>query len=186
MKTYTMHLLTLKNYINIMDNSTVEDYKNNKQAILEELAMRLPYGVKCSVLDWDEEEEVEVEVDATLYEINSDGYCRFSDIDYQYDVDSVTPLLRYADSLTKDELKDAAHACLGGVILEGENGALISVHHDPNYGEVHTEFDMDYFRNGLYGPKNVKWLLQNHVDFNNMLNDGLAKVVDEDNNPYKK
>lgn len=159
---------------------------DKNRLVLEELAMRLPFGIKCVVLDWDEEAEEEVEVASRLYEINSDGYCRFIDIDYQYNVDNVAPLLRYADNLSKEELKDAAETCLGGVIIEDMNGNLVSVHHDPNYGEVQTEFDMDYFRNGLYGPKNIKWLLQHHVDFNNMINEGYARLVVEEDNPYKK
>ena len=159
---------------------------DKERIVLEDLAMRLPYGVKCLVLDWDDEKEEEIEVASRLYEINSDGYCRFVDIDYQYNVDSVTPLLRYVENLSDEELRDAAETCLGGKVYKDDKGKYHSIHFHPTYGETEEDFDLDYFRNGFYGPKNVKWLLQHHVDFNDMINDGYARLVVEEDSPYKK
>lgn len=75
----------------------------NEELILKDLTARLPYNVKFPIIDWDDDIQEEVQVNATLYSINKDGYVRTLESDYEFDITSIKPYLFPASSMTVEQ-----------------------------------------------------------------------------------
>lgn len=75
----------------------------NEELLLKDLTARLPYNVKFPIIDWDDDTQEEVQVNATLYSINKDGYVRTLESDYEFDITSIKPYLFPASSMTDEQ-----------------------------------------------------------------------------------
>ena len=80
----------------------------NEELILKDLTARLPYNVKFPIIDWDDDIQEEIQVNATLYSINKDGYVRTLESDYEFDITSIKPYLFPLSSMTEEQKKEYA------------------------------------------------------------------------------
>jgi len=139
--------------------------KQDKQLLLKDLCMRLPYGVKVAYLYWNEVKG-EYIVPMKVYSVNTDGYMQLvGDVNEgggQVEIDKYLPYLRPIFSMT-----------------EGEKNRFYSFMEKDSYG-----FPTDVInKEKIY--EYINWLLANHFDFNDLIPKGLAITVTEQNNPYK-
>lgn len=131
---------------------------------LKELFKRTPYGVKVKAIGWDESIDEEVEIEAEVESVNTDGYLylKGDDSGYQYHIDDVELVLRNIDDLTDKEKKELLVALFGkkkssdfvvgegGVIqwidkTNGEKGFYVEyVTFDPMMCKIYTEFLLEH------------------------------------------
>ena len=78
----------------------------NEELLLKDLTARLPYNVKFPIIDWDDDTQEEVQVNATLYSINKDGYVRTLESDYEFDITSIKPYLFPLSSMTEEQREE--------------------------------------------------------------------------------
>jgi len=79
--------------------------QENKDLLFKDLSPRLAYRVKFPIYWWNEETQTDEEIVATLYSINTDGYCEIFDHDGTVYIDNIKPYLRPMSSMTKEEEK---------------------------------------------------------------------------------
>ena len=133
--------------------------KTDRELLIKEISSRLPYGIKVQVFGWDEEKG-EVAVPLKVYSINTDGYIS---LEYNhYDVKSVyiedcLLYLRQMSSMTEEE-KETYRIIIKSLFENSVTNNIAT----------------------LYNFLNSK-----HLDYNGLIEKGLAIEVTEDNNPYK-
>jgi hypothetical protein len=146
------------------------------ERLYKELCMRMPYGITVLYNKYEYEPNAVYLVTAVFddrrVKIKND------EIEFTTLVENVTPLLRSFSDITKDEIYDAA-----GHIIKGlpnydsinENGCKVTV---VDYtGDFDIDFELDFLKDGTYGFTGLKWMLENHFDFNNLINNRLAKEL---------
>ena len=119
--------------------------QEEKELLLKDLCSRLPYGVKISVLSWDEREMEYIDRVDVLYSVNGDEYIKTVSEDYDFSIEDIKPYLFPLESMTEEQ--------------EAE-------YNDLNNCELgwfpYTEDAFDY-------------LVANHFDYRNLIDIGLAK-----------
>ena len=150
------------------------------QLLIEELCPRLPYGVKGTVTveTWNGDflddgfmdiEKADVEVELVSVNIsNNDIYIKTEDFDWAayieelqegscyFTIGDFRPILRPLESMTDDERKELRELC------------------DKDLSEYagHLRKGHGLSRDGHYKfmeTRQLKWLLKNHFDFNNVM-----------------
>lgn len=128
-----------------------------KELLLKDLCMRLPYGVKVEHLlhaPNNPSDLFAVDMDKQLL------YCDHKGREEWYKVEYVKPYLRPMSSMTEEERKEyelLANRCITNSV-----------------GFIH--FDAQEL---------INWLLKNYFDFMGLIPKGLAIEVTEENNTYK-
>lgn len=128
--------------------------------LFKDLCGRIPYGVKVNVSGWDEENQEEVLIPLKVYSVDTDGYVRFENNDYNVDycgIEHCTLFLRPMRSMTKEE-RDEYIRMLCGV----------------GFTEFHKTAD-----------KILDFLYKRHFDVHGLIPKGMAIEVTPENNPYK-
>jgi hypothetical protein len=130
----------------------------NEELLLKDLTARLPYNVKFPIIDWNDDIQEEVQVNATLYSINKDGYVRTLESDYEFDITSIKPYLLPASSMTEEQKS----------YINGRWGV-----------NKHFEFEIDplwgeYFVDLCDAVGFINWCYENHFDINGLIPRGLA------------
>lgn len=128
--------------------------QENRDLLFKELSSRLAYRVKFPIYWWNEDSQTDEEIIATLYSINTDGYCEIFDHDGTVYIDNIKPYLRPMSSMTVDE--------------EYEYHKTFQVEADTHgftYIESFESFD---------------WLTAHHFDFRNLISKGLALEAPKD------
>ena len=77
--------------------------QENKDLLFNDISSRLSYRVKFPIYWWNEETQTDEEIIATLYSINTDGYCEIFDHDGTVYIDNIKPYLRPLSSMTEEE-----------------------------------------------------------------------------------
>lgn len=88
--------------------------------------------------------------------------------------DIVKPYLRPISALTDKEMGEAAGLILGGAPYKRGDGTWYTVSFDPCIGDVEQDLDPDYFSRGYYGLANVDFLNAHHVDYDGLIEKGMA------------
>ena len=132
----------------------------NEELILKDLTARLPYNVKIPIIDWDEDIQEEVQVDATLYSINTDGYVRTLESDYEFDITSIKPYLFPLSSMTEEQQEefDRIYADDMQVVANNLKNRLNGQPYKMNYGHY----------------RHIDWLNAHHFDYRGLIEKGLA------------
>lgn len=128
--------------------------QENRDLLFKELSSRLAYRVKFPIYWWNEDTQTDEEIVATLYSINTDGYCEIFDHDGTVYIDNIKPYLRPMSSMTVDE--------------EYEYHETFRVEADTHgftYIESFESFD---------------WLTAHHFDFRDLISKGLALEAPKD------
>lgn len=147
--------------------------KENKNILFNYLSMALPYGVK--VLNTAEDLNEICELDSIMTSRKHDKVfvgLTLPDDAIMTGIEMVKPYLRSMSSMTEEEF------------LEYHNIKYNKVTYRRNYGR----FDVGKYRNvGIIPIKDyLVWLLKNHFDFMDLIPQGIAIEVTEENNPYKE
>ena len=131
--------------------------QENKELLLKDLCVRLPYGVICNTPEGDGHLcSIIQTIFGTEYGIN----IKATERDYFNDKEvCIKPYLRPMSSMTDEEIEQ--YKCM--------NDAL-----DENY-EVHIDNAYPAF----------DWLNKYHFDYRGLISKGLAIEVTKENNPYK-
>ena len=80
--------------------------QEEKELLLKDLCSRLPYGVKISVLSWDEREMEYIDRVDVLYSVNGDDYIKTVSEDYNFSPEDVKPYLFPLSSMTEEQKYD--------------------------------------------------------------------------------
>lgn len=122
--------------------------QEEKDLLFKELSSRLVYRVKFPIYWWNEDTQTDEEIIATLYSINTDGYCEIFDHDGTVYIDNIKPYLRSLSSMTEEEQK-----------------------------EYHKTFQVEADTHGftyIESFKSFDWLTAHHFDFRDLISKGLA------------
>lgn len=122
--------------------------QEEKDLLFKELSSRLAYRVKFPIYWWNEDTQTDEEIIATLYSINTDGYCEIFDHDGTVYIDNIKPYLRPMSSMTVDEQK-----------------------------EYHKTFQVEADTHGftyIESFESFDWLTAHHFDFRDLISKGLA------------
>ena len=141
--------------------------QEEKELLLKDLCSRLPYGVKISVLSWDEREMEYIDRVDVLYSVNGDEYIKSTNEDYDFSLEDIKPYLFPLSSMTEEQEKEMQEivgspkvACImrktGGLELW-----LDSVDTDPTIW-LDTIFEVQ------------DWLNKHHIDYRGLIPMGLA------------
>lgn len=137
--------------------------KTDRELLIKEISTRLPYGVKARAYGWNEDKG-EVEVPLKIYSINTDGYVRFEDNDYDVDYLYVTDCLLYLrpmSSMTEEEKVELIkYAIIGDGHIAG------------------VEF-VDWVQRKDV-PEYLDWLNAHHFDYRGLIENGLAIKAPDD------
>lgn len=139
----------------------------NKNLLVADLGIRIPYNVVCHISQ--HVNGGDLETDDILRAVYKEGVCEFDQAigfdfgDFNVETD-VRPYLRPMCSMTESEYKQMKEE---------------TVHNDL-YGSV-FKYDLTAYQIAAQ----IKWLAMRHFDFNDLIGRGLAIKVTEDNNPYK-
>ena len=128
--------------------------QENSDLLFKELSSRLAYRVKFPIYWWNEDSQTDEEIVATLYSINTDGYCEIFDHDGTVYIDNIKPYLRPMSSMTVDE----------------------------EY-EYHTTFQVEADTHGftyIESFESFDWLTAHHFDFRDLISKGLALEAPKD------
>lgn len=136
--------------------------------VMKDLCGRLPYGVKANVAGWDEEKQEEVNIPLRVYSIDTDGYLRFDDNDYDvnyYGIEHCTLFLRPLSSMTNEE-KHECQDILGGNVEISDDFIVIidSSIKSLSYLELEALFS---------------WLNKKMFDYRGLISKGLALEAPE-------
>lgn len=132
--------------------------KDLKDILLKDLCSRLPYGVKISVLSWDEREMEYVDRVDVLYSVNGDEYIKSTNEDYDFSLEDIKPYLFPLSSMTEEQKKYVTDRW--GI---NEN---FDFEIDPNWGKYFVELsDALGF---------INWCYENHIDINGLIPKGLS------------
>ena len=140
-----------------------------QQLRLKDLSARMPYGVKIMVKGWDSDKDLEFTKIETLRGID-DGfiYTKTSDKEVHSSVEPTLilldykPYLRPRSSMTDEEIDTYHSYC--ECVDKDFNGQVL-------YFDTIESFD---------------YLNSIHVDYRNLIPNGLAIEVTKENNPYKE
>lgn len=141
--------------------------QENKDLLFNDISSRLSYRVKFSIYWWNEETQTDEEIVATLYSINTDGYCEIFDHDGTVYIDNIKPYLRPMSSMTDEEREELKALCnkdlseFAGHIMKGHG-----LSHDGLY-----MFDK---------LRQLDWLNKHHFDYRGLIEMGLALEAPED------
>ena len=134
----------------------------NEELILKDLTARLPYNVKFPIIDWDDDIQEEVQVNATLYSINKDGYVRTLESDYEFDITSIKPYLFPMSSMTEEQYDEFEKIVSDDYL---ENIQITK--------EMREKVDfITHFP--IYCPNVIDWFDKNHFDYRGLIEKGLA------------
>lgn len=139
----------------------------NEELILKDLTARLPYNVKFPIIDWDDDIQEEVQVDATLYSINKDGYVRALESDYEFDITSIKPYLFPLSNMTDEMLEE-----LNTNGFFKYRDSITNVSHLESNGkvseEIYTYIDIETI------SFLMEFFYSHHIDFRGLIEKGLA------------
>lgn len=134
----------------------------NEELLLKDLTARLPYNVKFPIIDWDDDIQEEVQVNATLYSINKDGYVRTLESDYEFDITSIKPYLFPMSSMTEEQYDEFEKIVSDDYL---ENIQITK--------EMREKVDfITHFP--IYCPNVIDWFDKNHFDYRGLIEKGLA------------
>ena len=77
--------------------------QEQKELLFKDLCGRLPYGVKISVLSWDEREMEYIDRVDVLYSVNGDEYIKSTNEDYDFSLEDIKPYLFPLSSMTEEQ-----------------------------------------------------------------------------------
>ena len=135
--------------------------QEDKQLLLKDLCMRLPYGVRVKFRNY-----VDICTIKSIDISNTDYYPITLNNSFEQgaNIDEVKPYLRPMSSMTEEEIKE---------FYKIEN--II-----PKVGYICPSQDWHFTVKGL------DWLNANHFDYRGLIKKGLGIEVTEENYPYKK
>lgn len=128
--------------------------QEEKDLLFKELSSRLAYRVKFPIYWWNEDTQTDEEIIATLYSINTDGYCEIFDHDGTVYIDNIKPYLRPMSSMTEEEQK-----------------------------EYHKTFQVEADTHGftyIESFESFDWLTAHHFDYRGLIEKGLALEAPKD------
>lgn len=128
----------------------------------------MPYGVKCEYKG-----DVLHEIGAINID-NDEVFGIWNGYEDAWELELCKPYLRPFSDITHNEIINAAKHCLGGAFAYCRDSKYYTLSYDPIYGEIESEFDLEYFQNGYYGIDNINWMNEHHFDYNNLIGKGLA------------
>ena len=134
--------------------------QDQKELLLKDLCVRLPYGVKFPMMCWDDKIGETIRP-VTLYSINQDGYCRVSEDDYSPYIDEVKPYLFPLSSMTNEQLFEVSEILGKDVVIFSDY--LLTINNcrkSFSYQELDTLFI---------------WFDKNHFDYRGLIPMGLAE-----------
>lgn len=131
--------------------------KKDKELLLKDLCARLPYGVKCKMLETNEVKilgSVQYDGENTLFDFWED--CRKIQYGYQLYLSEFKPYLFPLSSMTEEQ-----------------HNEFFAYFHDAEMKEIETSGD---YLKASYLGENAKrdWLNKNHFDYHYLIPKGLA------------
>lgn len=140
--------------------------QEDKELLLKDLCVRLPYGVCYKHFTWDDERGEEC-ITAQIYSINSDGYVKNCYDDETVYIDDVRPYLFPLSSMTKEQLYELKET--------------IDLKYDQNTLEL-VEWNekcktLEFWLEEIPQYKVIEvfdWLNKNHFDYRCLIEKGLA------------
>ena len=129
--------------------------QEEKELLLKDLCSRLPYGVKISVLSWDEREMEYTDRVDVLYSVNGDEYIKSTNEDYDFSLEDIKPYLFPLSSMTDEQKQYLKNRfCYD---WDGEPYDLWKCQIE--IGDADELID---------------WLHKNHFDYRNLINKNIA------------
>ena len=139
--------------------------KKDKDLLLKDLVGRLPYGVKVQMPIWDYNDKMTIEEDATLYSVNTYGYCETVEYDVKISVEEITPYLFPLSSMTEEQYKEwceLEEEPLDEILTRNANGEKMStLEHHLLIAKSLTD--------------SINYCYKNHFDIYGLIPKGLAK-----------
>ena len=127
--------------------------QEQKELLLKDLCMRMPYGIKYMRYSWDYDTDQELPVIETLECADKDGYINHRRV---YTVDDIKPYLFPFSSMTEEQKKE-----LNDITNLDIEIAISHIKNDtPNY---------------VTSLNRLNWLLKNHFDIYDLIPIGLAE-----------
>lgn len=143
--------------------------QEEKFLLLQELCARLPYGVKCHFKYGSAEDDVTLGcIDNNVARFEYGWYGRFH---VNVDANYIKPYLRPMSSMTEEEKK------------EYDNFLFDNLEREDVIGYEDKAFGIDVIMR-YRSWEVVQWLLEHHLDFNGLIDLGLA--LEAPNDMYKK
>jgi hypothetical protein len=134
---------------------------NTKELLIKDLCSRLPYGVKISVLSWDEREMEYIDRVDVLYSVNGDGYIKSVNEDYDFSLEDIKPYLFPLSSMTEEQFNEmqtiSGKDCLEHMEVQKSLRECTDFTHWP-----------------LYEYRVIDWFNQNNFDYRGLIPMGLA------------
>lgn len=119
--------------------------EEDKKLLLTDLSARLTYGVKYMMGSWNYDTDQELSVIETLECVDKDGYINHRQI---YEVDDIKPYLFPLSSMTDEQ--------------------------DKEFALLQTSAGQEGFIYIWNCANMMKWLIENHFDYNGLIEKGLA------------
>lgn len=143
--------------------------QEDENLLLQELCARLPYGVKCHFKYGSAEDDVTLDcIDKNVARFEYGWYGTFH---VNVDANYIKPYLRPMSSMTEEEKK------------EYDNFLFDNLEREDVIGYEDKAFGIDVIMR-YRSWEVVQWLLKHHLDFNGLIDLGLA--LEAPNDMYKK
>jgi hypothetical protein len=142
--------------------------QEEKELLLKDLCSRLPYGVKISVLSWDEREMEYIDRVDVLYSVNGDEYIKSTNEDYDFSLEDIKPYLFPLSSMTDEQCVELRKLIYGHLTLDDEFNEGISFKTD---GDIDVWFNEKPINNCYFI---FDWLNKNHLDYRGLIEKSLA------------
>lgn len=144
-----------------MENGIMNITQENKELLFKDLSARLPYHVRVKVwLKDGTTEEGVLDLEHNYADVLRDAF-------YYNKIVDIKPYLRPLSSMTEAENDDLYES--GGRAC-WKNGSEIRLNELSGFKETY---------------RSLIWLVRNHFDCFNLIDQGLAVKVTKNNNPYK-
>ena len=140
--------------------------QEEKELLLKDLCSRLPYGVKISVLSWDEREMEYIDRVDVLYSVNGDEYIKSTNEDYDFSLEDIKPYLFPLSSMTEKQKKEISNRY--NYYNPYQLCVLITNHRQGCWDNDDNSCDL---RDYLWLED---WLNKNHFDYRGLIPMGLA------------
>ena len=145
-----------------MENGIMKKKKKDRELLFKDLSARLPYYVRVKVwLKDGTTEEGVLDLEHNYADVLRDAF-------YYNKIIDIKPYLRPMSSMTEEENDDLYES--GGQAC-WKNGSEIRLNELAGFKETY---------------RSLIWLVRNHFDCFNLINQGLAIGVTKNNNPYEK
>ena len=151
--------------------------QEDKELLLKDICARLPYGIKASYYDVQEECETWDEIDGVTLDEHLGGYVDIGQ--YSLSIERIKPYLFPLSSMTDEQAKEIQE-----IIGDPDNACIIIKIDGLELWLNYIDTDPTIWLNTIFEVQD--YLNKNHFDYRDLIEKGLAIEITGENNPYKE